>query len=132
MSVIVLDGKVDETLARVGEQYGIVESACCTLAGSLRTGSVDEGLQAVERICATLLITEELISVSARAGASGTTLIAAYRLSESMVRRAAPWIAAAVRDLPGAEKLVRLFVFAQLGTCDTDEPAQCGERGGHA
>lgn len=132
MSAMAPGGKAEETLARVREQSVIVASACCTLAGSLRTGSVDEGLQAVERICATLLLTEELISFSARAGAPGATLIEAYRLSESMVRRAAPWIAAAVRDLPGADALVRLYVLAQPGTSDADEPAQRGEGDGHA
>jgi hypothetical protein len=113
--MIVVGGKLEETLACVREQYVIVESTCCTLAGSLRTGSVDEGLQAVERICSTLLMTEELVGFIARAGAPGTTLEEAHRLSERMVRRAAPWIAAAVRDLPGAEMLVRLFVFAHRG-----------------
>ncbi len=124
MSGIVVGGKLEETLACVREQYVIVANACCTLAGSLRTGSVDEGLQAVERICATLLITDELISFIARAGASGTILRGAYRVSESMVRRAAPWIAAAVRDLPGAEMLVRLFVLAPPGARDADDLAQ--------
>jgi hypothetical protein len=130
MSVIVVSGKLEETLACVREQYVLVGSACCTLAGSLRTGSVEEGLEAVERICATLLVTDELISFIARAGASGTTMAEAYRLSASMVRRAAPWIAAAVRDLPGAEMMVRLFVFAHQGARDADEVAERG--GGHA
>lgn len=131
-SAIVLGGEHDETLARVVEQHAIVTIACSVLAESLRRGAVDEGLQAVERICATLLITEQMISVSARAGASGTTLIAAYRLSESMVRRATPWIAAAVRDLPGAEALVRLFVLAQPHASDADELAPYEGGNGHA
>lgn len=132
MSVIVPGGTLDETLACLREQHVIVTSACSSLAESLRRGAVDEGLQAVERICATLLITEELIRVSARAGASGTTLIDAYRLSENMVRRATPWIAAAVRDLPGAEAVVRLFVLAQPHTRDADELAQRGGGDRHA
>jgi hypothetical protein len=132
MSVIVPGGTLDETLARVREQHVIVTSACGSLAESLRRGAVDEGLQAVERICTTLLITEELISFGARAGASGTTLIDAYRLSESMVRRATPWIAAAVHDLPGAEMLVRQFVLAHPHARDADELAQHGGGDGHA
>jgi hypothetical protein len=56
----------------------------------------------------------------------------AYRLSESMVRRAAPWIAAAVRDLPGAEAMVRLFVFAHPHARDADELAQREGGNGHA
>jgi hypothetical protein len=132
MSVIVLGEELDETLARVRDQHAIVTSACGALAESLRRGAVDEGLQALERICATLLITEELISSSARAGASGTTLIGAYRLSESMVRRATPWIAAAVRDLPGAEAKVRLFVLAPPHAQDADGPAQRDGGNGHA
>ncbi len=115
MSATIVGGKLEETLACVREQYVIVAGACCTLAGNLRTGSVDEGLRALERICATLLMTEELIGFIARAGAPGATLEEARRLSERMVRRAAPWIAAAVRDLPGAEMLVRLFMFAHRG-----------------
>ena len=110
-----LDGETDETLARVSEQHATRHDRVWrALAESLRRGAISEGLQAVESICcATLLITEELISLGARAGAPAPTLIAAYHLSESMVRRATPWIAAAVRDLPGAETLVRLFVLAQ-------------------
>jgi hypothetical protein len=130
--VSVLGREPDETLARISEQHSIVTSACGALAESLRRGAVTEGLQAIERICATLLITEELISCSARAGASGTTLIDAYRLSESMVRRATPWIAAALRDLPGAEALVRLFVLAHPHARDADDLEQPKRGGGHA
>jgi hypothetical protein len=132
MSVIVLGGKLEETLARVREQYVIVVSGCYTLAASLRTGAVDEGLHAVERICATLLITDELIGFMARAGGSGATLAEAHHLSQRMVRRAAPWIAAAVRDLPGAEVLVRMFVLAPPGARDPDELAPRGKGDGHA
>jgi hypothetical protein len=49
-----------------------------------------------------------------------------------MVRRATPWIAAAVRDLPGAEALVRLFVLAHPHARDTDELAQPKGGNGHA
>ena len=115
MSAIIIAGKLEETIAVVREQYVIVDRACCTLAGSLRTGSIDEGLRAIEHICATLLMTEELIGSIARACEPGTTFEEARRLSERMVRRATPWIAAAVRDLPGAEMLVRLFAFAHRG-----------------
>lgn len=75
------------------------------------------------------------ISFSARAGASGAsgaTLIGAYRSSESMVRRATPWIAAAVRDLPGAEAMVRLFVLARPHAHDADELARRERGNGHA
>ncbi len=115
MSASIVGGKLEDTLACIREQHVIVEGACCTLAGSLRTGAVDEGLRALERICATLLVTEELIGFITRAGAPGATVEGAHRLSERMVQRATPWIAAAVRDLPGAEMLVRLFVFAHRG-----------------
>lgn len=111
-----MPSELSETLACIREQHVIVVGACGTLARSLRTGAVDEGLRALERICATLLVTEELIGSLTRAGAPGTTVEEAHRLSERMVRRATPWIAAAVRDLPGAERQVRLFVFAHRGT----------------
>lgn len=120
MSVIGVDAKLEETLASVRDQYAIVASACSTLAGSLWTGTLDEGLQAVERICATLLITDEVISFMARAGAPRTTLQEAYLVSENMVERAAPWIEVALRELPGAELLVGLFMLAQAGARDTD------------
>lgn len=118
MSAIIVAGKLEETLASVREQYVIVDGACCTLAGSLRTGAVSEGLRAVERICVTLLVADELIGFITRAGAPGTTLDEACRVRESMVRRGAPWLAVAVRDLPGAEMLVRLFVFSHRGASD--------------
>lgn len=125
-------GTLEETLACLREQYVIVASACCTLAESLRTGSGDDGLQAVEHICVTLLITDELISFIARAGASEAMLREAYRMSESMVRRAAPSIAAAVRDLPGAEILVRQFALAHPGARDADDLTQHRDGDGHA
>jgi hypothetical protein len=71
MSVIVVSGKLEETLACVREQYVLVGSACGRLAGSLRTRAVEEGLAAVERICATLLITDELISFIVTTGHRG-------------------------------------------------------------
>lgn len=110
-----VDAKLEETLASVREQYEIVAGACSTLAGSLRTGSGDEGLRALERICATLLLAEELVERIAQAGAPEDTLEEARRLQERMVQRAAPWIAAAVRDLPGAEEMVRGFMLADRG-----------------
>lgn len=115
MSTTMVGAPIEETFARVREQSGIVAAACSALAGSLRTRSVDEGLEAIERICATLLMAEELIEVIARAGAPGATLEEAHRLRERMVRRATPWIAAAVRDLPGAERVVRRFALAHRG-----------------
>ena len=71
-SAIFLGGEHDETRARALEQHTIVTIACCVLAESLRRGAVDNGLQAVERICATLLITEQLISVTAPAAGRPT------------------------------------------------------------
>ena len=117
-SAIIVAGKLEETLACVHEQYVIVDHACCTLATYLRTGAIGDGLQAVERICVTLLVADELIGFIDRVGAHGATLSEARGLRESMVRRAAPWLAVAVRDLPGAEILVRLFVFSHQGAPD--------------
>jgi hypothetical protein len=114
-SAIIVAGQFEETLACVREQYVIVDHACCTLAADLRTGAIGEGLQAVERICVTLLVADELIGFIDRVGTPGATLSEARRVRESMVRRAAPWLAVAARDLPGAEILVRLFVVSHQG-----------------
>lgn len=105
----------EATLACVREQYSSIADACATLAGSLRTGSIDEGLLALEHICSTLLMAEELIESIARAGAPEATLEEAHHTRERMTLRATPWIAAAVRDLPGAEEMVRRFALSQRG-----------------
>jgi hypothetical protein len=106
---------LEETLASIRKQYHIVTDACGMVAGSLRTGAIDEGLRALERMYITLLMAEELIDFIGRVGASDAMLDEAHRLKDRMLQRAAPWLAAAVRDLPGAETMVRTFELARRG-----------------
>jgi hypothetical protein len=106
------DGDLAETVACIREQREIVSFACSTLAGSLRTGAISEALQSVERICATVLMVDVLMSFLARTGAPRAALEEANRERECMLRESSIWLAAAVRDLPGADVLARRFLCA--------------------
>jgi hypothetical protein len=79
MSVVADGGGIEETLACVREQSALITYAGRMLAANLQTRAVAEGLQSVEDICATLLVTDELIAVAhgcdaGPAGCSGNGL----------------------------------------------------------
>jgi hypothetical protein len=123
-SVVANAGGIEETLACVREQSALITYAGRMLATNLRTRAVAEGLQSVEDICATLLVTDELISFITRAGASGLALEKVHRMRDGMLREAAPWLMAAMRDLPGARATVCLFLCAPGRVRDMDRLAR--------
>lgn len=103
-------GGTEEMLAHIREQHATITLACWDLAGSLRTRDVDEGLHAIEHICSTLLIVEKLIGFISRTDASRLAFDEARQLRERMLDRAARGLAAAIRDLPGAEEVLQRFL----------------------
>ena len=102
-------------LARIREERAIVLGACHQLADSLRTGTTQDGLTAVARICVALFIIDDLVGFLSRAAERGRELEEARDVRESLLGQASPWLAAAVRDLPGSDALLRVFVGVAAG-----------------
>jgi hypothetical protein len=104
------------TLEFIREQRARISRACAELAQSLRRGAFAEGLEAVERICATALMTDTLMSFLSATEAPRDVLEEAGRVRARMLGESSRWLAVAVRDLPGAEELARRFLSTPQAT----------------
>lgn len=102
-------------MMRLSSQHDEVTRACRALAASLMNAATDErtedGLDALKRICAAVMIADELIELLEDVDEQHV-LVAARAIRGRMLRESARWLTAALDELDGADQLLLRFLHA--------------------